>query len=240
MKILNFKYDPHSNTYISREGVSSFLRGTFLWTFIGIGITTIVTTTIVLSPKLFLFFADNLAMYIPLTLITFGISMFIQSQALSLEQAKFLYLVYTALTGVILSFLGFYEAEILITTLLSTLIIFGGVAAYGYLTKRDLSGLYPFISVGLISLIIAGIINIFVRSEFVFLAKGYLGSLVMMALIAFKVNQLKQLGAFISSKYGEEELERYSIYGAFTLYLSFINLFLYLLRVLASRRRRRN
>ena len=109
------------------------------------------------------------------------------------------------------------------------------MSIYGYTTKRDLSGLGSFLFMALIGLIIASLVNIFLQSTAIYWVTTYAGVLIFVGLTAYDTQKLKQLSNNINER-DTETFQKMVILGALTLYLDFINLFLYLLRLLGKRR----
>src|SRR5262249_54458163 len=105
---------------------------------------------------------------------------------------------------------------------------------YGYLTKRDLSGLGSFMMMGLFGLIIASVVNLFLRSPMIYWLTTFVGILVFVGLTAYDTQKIKELNVIGNA--GTEEDHKEAIHGALILYLDFVNLFLYLLRLLGRRR----
>src|SRR5699024_7187838 len=144
---------------------------------------------------------------------------------------KILYVIYSILTGVTFSviFVAF-EVSSLISIFIITAIIFALLAFYGYTTKRDLTKIGTIALIALLGIIIGGILNIFIFKSTMFdTVLTMLGVLIFIAYIAYDVNKVKQLMLAI----GEEKA---AVYGAFQLYLDFINLFIRLLELFGKRR----
>jgi len=156
-------------------------------------------------------------------------------QAMSAMTATMVFLGYSALTGVTLSvvFLA-YTAESLVSTFAVTGATFGATAAFGWLTKRDLSGLGGFMSMGLIGIIIASVVNMFLKNSMIYWIVTYVGILVFVGLTAYDMQKIK--GMSVMALEGGETEQKGAIVGALRLYLDFINLFLLLLRLLGRRR----
>ena len=110
------------------------------------------------------------------------------------------------------------------------------IAAYGYTTKEDLSNYGKYLMTGLISIIIMSLINFFLKAPILYWIGTVLGIVIFSALIAYDVNRIKKI-AFQMSNGDEEVMNKLGIIGALNLYLDFINLFLYLLRIFGKRRR---
>ena len=127
-----------------------------------------------------------------------------------------------------------YTTESVASTFIITAGTFGAMALFGATTKRDLTGLGSFMFMGLIGVIIASVVNMFVRSSAMGLMISYVGVLVFVGLTAYDMQQIKRMddAGFASA---EEEMKA-SVIGALRLYLDFINLFIMLLSILGRRR----
>lgn len=110
------------------------------------------------------------------------------------------------------------------------------IAAYGYTTSEDLSNYGKYLMTGLISIIIMSVINFFLKAPFLYWIGTVLGIVIFSALIAYDVNRIKKI-AFQMANGDEEAMNKLGIIGALNLYLDFINLFLYLLRIFGKKRR---
>lgn len=113
--------------------------------------------------------------------------------------------------------------------------MFGALSVYGYTTKRSLSGIGNFLFMALIGLIIASIVNIFMKSSALYWVITYAGVLIFAGLTAYDTQKLKEMGAQIDVE-DKESMRKLAILGALNLYLDFINLFLMLLRIFGDRR----
>ena len=153
---------------------------------------------------------------------------------MSIDTAKVLFWVYSALTGMSLSSLGLiYTGTSIAQTFFICASVFGGMSLYGYTTQKDLTSFGSFFVMGLIGLVIASLVNIFLKSSAIYFATSVIGVIIFMGLIAWDTQKIKQM-YFV---YGGGELgQKMSIMAAFTLYLDFLNLFLYLLRFFGSKR----
>ncbi|MGI4776002.1 MAG: Bax inhibitor-1/YccA family protein [Janthinobacterium lividum] len=153
---------------------------------------------------------------------------------MSVETTKTLFWVYSILTGMSLSYLGLiYTGESITKTFFITASAFGGMSIYGYTTERDLTSMGSFIVMGLMGLMLASLVNMFFHSAAISFATSLIGIVVFIGLIAWDTQKLK---AMYYSSGGGELGQKMSIMGAFTLYLDFINLFLYALRFLGNRK----
>jgi FtsH-binding integral membrane protein len=145
------------------------------------------------------------------------------------------FLFYSFLTGVTFSVLFMvFTGESIALTFFICAGMFGAVSVYGYITKRDLSGLGTFMYMGLIGLILATVVNIFLQNSVLYWITTYAGVIIFTGLTAWDTQKIKNLSA--EHDYGSEQGKKIAILGALTLYLDFINLFLMLLRLFGERK----
>lgn len=143
-----------------------------------------------------------------------------------------LFYAYSILTGLTLSLvILFYTISSVIYVLGGTLILFLTLAIYGFVTKKDLSSYSSFLTSSIIAILIISLINIFIGSNLVNTALSVFSVFVFMIYTAYDVNQIKNRMYIVASNEDKSILEKVSIIGAFSLYLDFINLFIYLLRL---------
>jgi FtsH-binding integral membrane protein len=153
---------------------------------------------------------------------------------LSPALATGMFLGYAALNGLTLSLIFLaYTAASIASTFFITAGTFAAMSLVGYTTKRDLSKLGGFLFMALIGLIIASVVNIFLASSALSWVISVAGVLVFVALTAYDTQKIKRM---IAQVRGEDAEQRVAVYGALNLYLDFINLFLYMLRLLGNRR----
>jgi FtsH-binding integral membrane protein len=173
------------------------------------------------------------------TIISFaplGIAMyfFMGYGSLSVDKAQILFWVYSALTGMSLSGLGLvYTGESIAKTFFITASVFAGMSIYGYSTKKDLTSFGSFLVMGVMGLVIASLANFFFQSPAVHFALSVMGVLIFTGMIAWDTQRLK---SYYYQVGGGTEGQKMAVMGAFTLYLDFINLFLYMLRFLGDRK----
>ena len=154
---------------------------------------------------------------------------------LSAAAAGGVFIFYSALNGLTLSavFLAYTSASV-VSTFVVTAGMFGAMSVYGLVTKRSLDGVGSFAFMGLIGVIIASLVNLFLKSDMLGFVLSCAGVIVFVALTAYDTRKLKMMAATVDS--GSEEGRRGAISGALALYLDFINLFLMLLRLFGNRR----
>lgn len=153
---------------------------------------------------------------------------------LSFSTATLLFILYSVINGVTLSsiFVVYTQGSIA-STFFITAGMFGGLALYGSVTKKDLSGMGRFLFMTLIGLIIASIVNIFMHSEMLYWITTFVGVLVFAGLTAWDAQKIQQMALMADDV--NESTQKMALLGALTLYLDFINLFLYLLRIFGKR-----
>jgi uncharacterized protein len=153
---------------------------------------------------------------------------------MSVQKSQKVLWLYAALTGISLSSLGFiYTGESIARTFFITSSVFGGMSLYGYTTKRDLTSMGSFLVMGVLGLIIASVVNMFMHSPAIHFVTSLLGVAIFMGMIAWDTQKMKSIYYSVG---GGEMGQRMAVVGAFSLYLDFINLFLYLLRFFGDRR----
>jgi len=156
-------------------------------------------------------------------------------QRMSLRTAQAIYWLYATLIGLSLSSIFLiYTGESIARTFFVTAGTFGAMSLYGYTTKRDLTGMGSFLMMGLIGLIVASVVNIFLHSSGLNFALSVLGVAIFVGLTAWDTQKLK--GMYYQMGGSGEMLAKVSIMGALSLYLDFINIFMYLLRFMGDRR----
>ena len=155
--------------------------------------------------------------------------------ALTVSDSPTLLNAYSILNGATLaSIFLLYTASSIASTFFVTAGTFGAMALFGYFTKRDLSGIGNMGYMALIGIIIATVVNLFLRSETMMWVITYIGVLVFVALTAYDTQKIKKM--VMNAEVVDESTQKIALLGSLTLYLDFINLFLYLLRILGSRK----
>jgi FtsH-binding integral membrane protein len=217
---------------------AQFFAQVYGWMAAGLAITGGVALFAAGSPSVMEFIFGNRLVFFGLIIAELVVVGFMSARIFqwSRGQAQTAFLGYAVLNGLTLSviFLA-YTASSIASTFFTTAIMFGVMSAFGYFTKSDLSGWGKMISMALIGLVIAMVVNMFWGSSTLNLLTSFVGVLLFTALAAYDTQKLKQL-AFLGVTEGEEMHDKASILGALTLYLDFVNLFLFLLRFFGRRR----
>jgi FtsH-binding integral membrane protein len=155
-------------------------------------------------------------------------------QSMSVSAARTTFLVYAGLVGLSLSsILLLYTGQSVVQTFFVTAASFGALSLYGYTTKRDLSAFGSFMVMGLFGILIASLVNIFLQSSAMAFVISAIGVVVFAGLTAYDTQKIKEM---YFERDGYDTAGRKAIMGALTLYLDFINLFLFLLRFMGDRR----
>lgn len=215
----------------------SFLSQVYLWMSLGLLLTGFVAAWIALTPALATGLLQSGGLFFVLALVQIGLVFWLSSQILnlSLTTATIGFSVYATLNGVLFStiFLVYTGASIA-STFLVTAGMFAAISVYGFTTKRDLSSMGSFLFMALIGLILASIVNWFLKSPAFYWILTYAGIGIFVGLTAYDTQRLKRIHqeGFAS----EGLMKKIALLGALALYLDFINLFLLLLRVLGRKR----
>ncbi|MBW6521799.1 MAG: Bax inhibitor-1/YccA family protein [Desulfoarculaceae bacterium] len=220
-----------------QEASTVFLAKVFNWMAIGLGLTGVVAfytaesglaAQIVASPLFIIFILAELGMVFYLSA---------RVNKIQASTATGLFVGYAVLNGLTLStiFLAYTRSSIA-GTFFITAGMFGAMAVYGLVTKRDLSGLGSFLFMGLIGVIIASVVNMFMQSSAMSWMISMAGVLVFTGLTAYDVQRIKNMGEQGIMTQGDEAVRKGAIMGALALYLDFINLFIMMLRFFGGSR----
>ncbi|MFD1257070.1 Bax inhibitor-1/YccA family protein [Mucilaginibacter terrae] len=239
---LNYQYD--SVVQLDDEAGASrkFIANVFLWMFVALGISAFCAYMFNANPQL----ADMLRDPLTLrrtglgTLVMFAPIIFVMVMSFGLNKLSapvltLLFIVFAVLMGSSLSFiLSLYTASSVLGVFITSSAVFGIMAVAGYTTNQDLTKFGSLMIMGLIGMVIASVVNMFIQSPGMSQIISYIGVIVFVGLTAYDVQKLKRIGAGL--EYGAADTKKMAIMGALTLYLDFINLFLSLLRIFGSRK----
>lgn len=222
---------------------NSFLTKTFGIMGLGLIITALVSFLSVYSlyngGLFYKIFVSSYRVFWILAIAQLFIALYLTAKIndISISTAWILFILYTALTGVSFGILPIiYGVQTMFLAFGFSAVLFISMAIIGYTTKADLSKFSSLLSAGLISIIIASIVSIFLKLDGLNLIISYIGIFVFLGLTAYDIQKIKHNYYYI---YDEDSSNKYSIVSAFVLYLDFINLFMYALRILGSRRNRK-
>lgn len=209
-----------------------FLTQAFGWMFAGLLLTAGVAYVVQTSETLV---TAASGLFLPLFIVQIGLVVAISAgiNRLSATVALGLFFVYAALMGVTLSFIFIaYNIGSIAAAFVSAAGMFGAAAAYGAITKRSLASIGGYAFMGLIGIVIASVVNLFMRSDSVSWVISILGIGIFVVLTAWDVQKISR-GQFAAAT---GSMEKGAVLGALSLYLDFINIFLFLLRLMGGRR----
>ena len=216
--------------------ISRFFNAVYAWMAAGLALTAVVAWFVSSRPDLMaqVFRGPVLiGLFIAQLVLVWTISA--ATERLSATAATGLFMLYSALNGLTLSGLVLLYAH---ATIASAFVItagmFGAMSVFGFVTKRDLSGMGSLLFMALIGLIIASVVSMFWRNDMLTTIINYAGVLIFVGLTAYDTQMLKHIAAATAND--PARAARYSVNGALKLYLDFLNLFLFLLRILGGRR----
>lgn len=226
--------------------VNSFVRSVYLWMTLGLAITGITAYMFANTPSLLglLFRATPeggaspsmmfyVIMFSPLALV---LLLSARIQKMQATTATFLFILYAALMGASLSLIFLiYSGSSIAQVFFICSGTFLACSIYGWTTTKDLTSVGSFMMMGLIGIIVASIVNIFLNSPMVHMVISYIGVLVFVGLTAYDTQKLKSMALAQPADLDAATLRKGTILGALTLYLDFINLFLFLLRIFGNR-----
>ena len=215
--------------------VTAFLSRVYGWMFLGLLLTAGTAVTVASSPLLIKTLILNRGLLFIMILAQLGLVLYlsVRVEKMAPATAAILFLLYSALVGVTTStiFLVYTGASIM-----SAFVVaggtFGAMAVFGSLTKRSLAGVGQFMFMGLIGLIIASVVNIFLFSNMLNFVISVVGVVVFTGLTAWDAQRLKHMAVALP----DGRVGAYAVVGALSLYLDFINLFFFILRLMGGRR----
>ena len=221
-----------------RELVNAFLRGVYWWMTAGLALTGAMAWLVYNSPTMRQIIFGNKLVFIGFIIAELVLVIFLSAriQRLAGSTATMLFMLYSALNGATFSvFLMAYTMPSVATVFFITAGTFGATSLYGLVTKRDLTSLGGFMMMGLIGIIIASIVNVFMQNPMVYMVISYVGVIVFVGLTAYDTQRLRVMGESVPAN-DPEAVRRGTIMGALALYLDFINLFIMMLRIFGERR----
>ena len=222
--------------FSAEERISAFLRSVYGWMCAGLAITAVVAFVVASSPTLALTLVRTPFVMMGLVIAQLGLvfALSLRVEKMSAGTASALFVLYSALTGVTMSFvLLAYTSQSVASTFAVSAGMFGAMALYGTVTTRSLAGWGQFLFMGLIGVVIASVVGMFWQNDGFQFVLGFIGVIVFTGLTAYDAQRLKAMALALPSG----GTGAYAVVGALTLYLDFINLFLMLLRLTGDRRR---
>ena len=213
-----------------------FITKVYNWMALALFITGLVSYFVASSPEMINIIIGSKFVFYGLLIGELLLVIYLTRSIDKLSQNMVIagFLLYAVLNGLTMSFIFMiYTSNSIATTFYVTAGTFGAMSLYGYYTKKDLTSLGNMAMMGLIGIIVASIVNMFLQNDMMSWIITYLGVAIFVGLTAYDTQKLKNLGSqgFVN----DESMEKTSILGALTLYLDFINMFLFLLRIFGNR-----
>ncbi len=219
--------------------VNEFVRSVYNWMAVGLCLTGVVALYVSSSESMMRFIFGNSMVFFVLIIAELGLVFAISGMInkMSAGTATSLFVLYSGLNGLTLSFIFLAYTS---TSIASTFFICAGTfvacSIYGWTTKKDLTSMGGFLTMGLIGIIIASLVNMFIRSSAMSMIISYIGVIVFVGLTAYDTQKLKNMAMTQPAGADGAVVRKGAILGALSLYLDFINLFLMLLRIFGQGR----
>lgn len=214
------------------------MRKVYTWMTLALAVTGLTAYYCSLNFEVINAITSNSLVFWGIIIAQLGAVMYLSARIyhMSLTTAGIVFLLYAVLTGVTFSFIfRVFTMESIASTFFITAGTFGAMSLVGYFIKKDLSAIGRFLIMALIGLIIASIVNIFLQSSGLTLICTYAGVLIFSGLTAYDTQKIKQMFLMHGAEMNESTM-KLALMGSLTLYLDFINLFLYLLRIFGDRK----
>lgn len=235
------RFSSQARTGVSYDaGLRSHFQRVYNTMSLGLVVTGLTAYVVASSPSLYQFFYAGIMHWIVM-LAPFGILLFGftpgRIEKMSVQGLTALFAGFSAIFGVSLAYIFLlYTGESIVRVFFITAAMFAGTSIYGYTTKKDLSGLGGLMVMGLIGIIVASLVNIFMKSEMVHFVISIIGVVVFTGLTAWDTQRIKETYYGGSGSAAAQANAKMAVMGALSLYLNFINLFLMLLRLMGDRR----
>lgn len=218
------------------EAFPVLIRKVYVWMTMALVITGFTAYGVATSPGILQAIYTNQILFWGLIIAEFAIVIGVSAaiNRLSLTTATLMFILYSVINGALMSYIFLaYTASSIATVFFITAGTFAAMAIIGYTTKTDLTSLGKILMMALIGLIIATVVNLFIKSSGFTLILSYVGVLVFVGLTAYDSQKIKQM--LLQAPDAGEAAQKLALLGALSLYLDFINLFLYLLRIFGRR-----
>ncbi|MBQ9655473.1 MAG: Bax inhibitor-1/YccA family protein [Prevotella sp.] len=218
------------------EAFPVLMRKVYLWMALALVITGVTAYGVATSPGILQAIYTNQVLFWGLIIAEFGLVIGVSAaiNKISLTTATLMFIIYSVINGALLSYIFLvYTASSVATVFFITAGTFGAMAVVGYTTKTDLTSMGKYLFMALIGLVIATLVNLFVKSDGLTMILSYVGVLVFVGLTAWDSQKIKQM--LLQAPDAGESSQKLALLGALTLYLDFVNLFIYLLRIFGKR-----
>lgn len=216
----------------------SILKNVYLWMTAGLGLTAVVAWLVARTPQVMNALVLSPFGMIIVVVAEFALVIYLSArlQQMSVGSAIAAFLGYSALTGVMLSTIFYaFELGTIYRAFFTTAVGFAGMSIYGMTTKRNLDGVGYYLGMGLWGIIIASLLNFLFRSSMMDYIISIVGIVIFMGLTAWDTQKIQRINDEYGYHMTEDEYAKVSIMGALMLYLDFLNIFLYVLRIFGRR-----
>ena len=233
---LNFETMTRERDLSMSVAFPALMRKVYVWMTLALVITGVTAYGVATSPGIQMAIMTNKLLFWGLIIAEFGLVIGITAaiNRLSLTTATLLFVLYSVINGATLSFIFLiYTMASIASVFFITAGTFAVMALVGYTTKKDLTSMGKILFMALIGIIIATVVNIFLKSTGLEMIVSYLGVLIFVGLTAYDSQKIKQM--LLMAPDAGEGAQKIALLGALTLYLDFINLFIYLLRIFGRR-----
>ena len=223
--------------YAMSTAFPALMRKVFVWMTLALAITGLTAYGVATSPTILSLIFSSKVTFFGLIIAEFALVFAISGaiNRLSLSTATMLFILYSVINGATLSSIFFaFSVATISKVFFITAGTFGAMALVGYTTKTDLTSMGKLLFMALLGIIIASVVNMFVASSGLDLILSYVGVLVFVGLTAYNTQKIKQMCQ--AAPDAGESAQKLALIGALSLYLDFINLFLYLLRIFGNNR----
>ena len=223
--------------YAMSTAFPALMRKVFVWMTLALAITGLTAYGVATSPTILSLIFSSKVTFFGLIIAEFALVFAISGaiNRLSLSTATMLFILYSVINGATLSSIFFaFSVATISKVFFITAGTFGAMALVGYTTKTDLTSMGKLLFMALLGIIIASVVNMFVASSGLDLILSYVGVLVFVGLTAYDTQKIKQM--LQQAPDAGEASQKLALLGALTLYLDFINLFIYLLRIFGDRK----
>lgn len=223
--------------YTAKAAQATLLRSVYLWMTLALIITGFVAMYVAKSYMANIMIQNSM-MFWGVLIAEVALVWYLSARIykMSFTTATILFIIYSILNGVSMSILLLvYTTSSIATTFFVTAGTFGSMAIFGYITKKDLTRIGSLCIMGIIGIIIASLVNLFLQNSMMDMIISYIGVLLFVGLTAYDSQKIKRLLSGDDIEVNEAT-QKIALMGAMTLYLDFINLFIYLLRILGDRK----
>lgn len=212
----------------------NMLKNVYLWMSAGLGVTALTAFGMASSPSIMSMLLTSRFAFMLMFIAQIGIVIYLSSkiQTMSQNASTLAFLAYSFVTGVTFSTIFYvFQIQTIFLAFLTAALLFGGMAAYAQFTTKDLSGVGYYSRMALWGIIVVMLLNFLFKSPMLDYFISLIGVAVFLGLTAWDVQKIKRTNEQYLSSMSSDDYHRASIFGALTLYLDFINIFLFLLRI---------